>query len=133
PTSVTINILGTNDDGPFDGQPTDAWSHDGKSDIIWQNPTGDPEMLMGYGTEAAPLVQFSPWPTGVLPLWKIKAIGDFNGDGDSEIIWQHDSNDLASMWLMDGTNVTAVGQLGSGGTLPVGNSPVFPYGPFGFD
>jgi hypothetical protein len=89
----------------FDGLPKDAGRHDGKSDIIWQNPTGDPEMLMGYGTFAAPLVQFSPWPTGELQLWKIKATGDFNGDGDSEIIWQHDSNNL-------GSNVTFAGAVG---------------------
>ena len=58
-------------------------------------------------------MQFSPWPTGVLPLWKIAGVGDFNGDGDSEIIWQHDSNNLASLWIMDETDVLTVGQFGS--------------------
>jgi uncharacterized repeat protein (TIGR01451 family) len=120
----------------FDGLPKDAWSHDGKDDIVWQDFAGlqgDPQILLGEGTAASQLVQFSPWPTGELPFWKMQAVGDFNGDGNSEIIWQHDSNNLASLWLQDGTDVTAVGQFGSGGTLPVGNPPVFPYGPFGFD
>jgi uncharacterized repeat protein (TIGR01451 family) len=120
----------------FDGEPRPTYSHDHKSDIIWQDfagGKGDPLMLMGNGETAAPLVQFSPWPTGELPLWKIQGVGDFNGDGDSEIVWQHDSNNLASMWIMDETDVLHVGQLGSGGTLPVGAPPVFPYGPLGFD
>ena len=37
--------------------------------------------------------------------WHIKATGDFNGDGKSDIIWQGD-NGTAAMWLMDGTNAT---------------------------
>jgi uncharacterized repeat protein (TIGR01451 family) len=120
----------------FDGEPRPTWSHDQNSDIVWQDfagGKGDPLMLMGDGTMTSHLVQFSPWPTGELPLWKIAGIGDFNGDGDSDIIWQHDSNNLASMWINDETDVLTVGQLGSGGTLPVGAPPVFPYGPFGFD
>jgi uncharacterized repeat protein (TIGR01451 family) len=120
----------------FDGEPRPTWSHDHNSDIIWQDfagGRGDPLMLMGNGEVAAHLVQFSPWPTGELPLWKIAGVGDFNGDGDSEIIWQHDSNNLASLWIMDETDVLTVGQFGSGGQLPVGAPPVFSYGPFGFD
>ena len=68
---------------------------------------------MGDGTVTSHLVQFSPWPTGELPAWKIAGVGDFNGDGDSEIIWQHDSNNLASLWIMDETDVLSVGQFGS--------------------
>ena len=63
----------------------------------------------------------------------MQGVGDFNGDGHSEIIWQHDSNNLASLWIMNETDVLHVGQFGSGGQLPVGEPPVFPYGPFGFD
>ena len=120
----------------IDGEPRPTWSHDQNSDIIWQDfagGLGDPLMLMGDGTVTSHLVQFSPWPTGELPFWKMQGTGDFNGDGQSEIIWQHDSNNLASLWIMNETDVLHVGQLGSGGTLPVGASPVFPYGPFGFD
>jgi Ca2+-binding RTX toxin-like protein len=119
----------------FDGEPRPTWSHDHNSDIIWQDfagGRGDPLILMGNGEVAAHPVHFSPWPTGVLPLWKIAGVGDFNGDGDSEIIWQHDSNNLASLWIMDETDVLTVGQFGSGGQLPVGAPPGFPYGPFGF-
>ena len=120
----------------FDGEPRPTWSHDHNSDIIWQDfagGLGDPLMLMGDGTVTSHLVQFSPWPTGELPFWKMQGTGDFNGDGQSEIIWQHDFNNLASLWIMNETDVLHVGQLGSGGQLPVGEPPVFQYGPFGFD
>jgi hypothetical protein len=38
--------------------------------------------------------------------------GDFDGDGRSDILWHHTSGATA-MWLMDGTQVTASGGLGT--------------------
>ena len=45
------------------------------------------------------------------PGWQIKGTGDFNGDGKSDITWQHD-NGTPAVWLMDGTNATVVGAFG---------------------
>jgi hypothetical protein len=38
------------------------------------------------------------------PTWHVKAAADFNGDGKSDILWQHDSG-LPSIWTMDGANI----------------------------
>jgi len=35
------------------------------------------------------------------PAWHVIGSGDFNGDGKSDILWQHDSGQV-SIWLMDG-------------------------------
>jgi hypothetical protein len=43
--------------------------------------------------------------------WHIKATGDFNGDGHSDILWQNDSGQ-AAMWLMNGTTVLSQGTVG---------------------
>ena len=42
------------------------------------------------------------------PSWHVEGTGDFNGDGKSDILWQHDSG-LPAIWTMDGTNITAGG------------------------
>ena len=46
------------------------------------------------------------------PSWHVKGAADFNGDGKSDILWQHDSG-LPAIWTMDGTNVTQTAVAGS--------------------
>ena len=35
--------------------------------------------------------------------WKIAGVGDFNGDGKPDLVWQHKDGWLA-LWYMDGPN-----------------------------
>ena len=47
----------------------------------------------------------------------VVGVGDFNGDGKSDILWRNSSTGVVSMWLMDGTNMTSWATiLGSGNT-----------------
>ena len=39
------------------------------------------------------------------PTWHVAGAADFNGDGKSDILWQHDSGSPA-IWIMDGTNIS---------------------------
>ena len=44
-----------------------------------------------------------------IPLeWQIAATGDFNGDSQSDIVWQNNQTGARAIWLMNGT--TAVGE-----------------------
>jgi hypothetical protein len=38
--------------------------------------------------------------------WKIVEVGDFDGDGKSDILWRNDNGAMAE-WLMNGSQVTA--------------------------
>jgi hypothetical protein len=50
----------------------------------------------------------------------VKQVGDYDGDGKSDILWQHDDGRVA-LWLMNGMNlISGGGILGSG----TGWSPV---------
>jgi FG-GAP-like repeat len=37
--------------------------------------------------------------------WRIRSVGDLNGDGRSDLFWQHQGDGRISVWLMDGVRV----------------------------
>ena len=95
-------------------QPND-FNGDGDSDILWQNANGQASIWEMNGTSqvagGSALVGPNPGPS-----WKAVGTGDFNGDGDSDILWQN-ANGQASIWEMNGTSQVA------GGSALVGPNP----------
>jgi FG-GAP-like repeat len=85
--------------------PTRAhdFNSDGKSDIVWRDISGNVAIWDINGTQI-----LNPTATFVAnvtyPLWTIIGLGDFNGDGYSDILWRDTSGDLA-LWEMNGTRV----------------------------
>jgi hypothetical protein len=39
--------------------------------------------------------------------WTVKATGDYNGDGDADILWYNTSTGDYAVWTMSGTSMTA--------------------------
>ncbi len=39
--------------------------------------------------------------------WKVRGVGDFNGDGKPDIVLHHQTVDLIVIWLMDGTTMVS--------------------------
>jgi hypothetical protein len=92
--------------GDFDG--------DGKTDILWRNSTSGQVYiwLMNGTTIAGNASPASPTPessteccVGVGDGWSILDVGDFDGDGKSDILWQQLSTGQVYIWLMNGTTI----------------------------
>ncbi len=87
---------------------------DGKADILWRNNTnGNVAIWLMNGTT---VTNTSTAAFGNMPAnWFVAGTGDFNGDGNSDILWRDGSGDIA-IWEMNGTtvlnpNTSGVGSL----------------------
>jgi hypothetical protein len=81
---------------------------DGKSDILWQNTSGQAGVWLLNGASATleALVGDNPGTS-----WKAIGTGDFDGDGHADILWQNTSGQ-AGIWLMNGITVTSQALVG---------------------
>ena len=39
--------------------------------------------------------------------WSVAQVGDFNGDGKSDLLWRQDTTGALAEWLMDGPQITS--------------------------
>ena len=77
---------------------------DFKADLIWQNEvTGQISAWLMDGTTRPPGNGRLLSPSVVEDTdWQIVAVADFNLDGHADLLWQHQSSGLVSVWHMNG-------------------------------
>ena len=82
---------------------------DGKTDILWRNNSG---AMAEWNMNGMVLASGGAVAGGAVVLtdWQIAGVGDFGGDGKSDILWQHTSGQL-SMWQMDGSTLASAGAV----------------------
>ena len=115
-----------NPGAPWHVVATGDTNGDGRSGILFQHAdTGDLAIWEDFALtlQAVPIPRF-PFLTlaggGAFltqanlrnpgPGWHVQGMGDFDGDGRADIVLQHD-NGAAAIWLMDGTQIRAGGDL----------------------
>jgi hypothetical protein len=97
--------------GDFDG--------DRQSDVLWRDGAG--QLAIWFkGDPADPISPaaypgYENVPAPVDPSWQVKGIGDFDGDGRSDILWRQTSGQVA-IWHMTGA-------LRTGEAYPGGEDP----------
>lgn len=80
-------------------------NRDGQADLIWQNrATGALAYWLMRGLTAATIANFTPGTTNV--LWEIRAVADFNRDGQPDLLFQHATTGQMYVWYLTGTTMT---------------------------
>jgi hypothetical protein len=116
------------------GSPTLDWSIEGvgdfdgngMADILWQNSTtGQVYVWLMNGFSIAS----SGSPATVLAAtgWSIQGVGDFDGNGMADILWQNSQTGQVYVWLMNGFSIANSGTPGSA-TPDWAIAPVYSYG-----
>jgi feruloyl esterase len=89
-----------------------AWTvagADSKGDIFWYNTTThEVGMWMMNGANVVQTVDFGSAPAN----WKIAGVGDFDGNGSTDILWRDTSGNVG-IWLMNGTQIMSTAVLGN--------------------
>ena len=86
---------------------------DGKADLVFQHRTGGwltAWYLDGSTVTATQLLSINRMTN---PAWHIRGVGDCNGDGRADILWQNDTNGSLGLWLLNGTTVVGTSFLSS--------------------
>ncbi len=84
---------------------------DGYSSILWRDSAGD---IALWGVQNGQIVHSSGLGT-VTGNFVAQGIGDFNGDGNPDVLWRDTNTGALSIWFTNGTQVTSGAAVG---TLP---------------
>jgi hypothetical protein len=84
----------------------DDFTNDGKTDILWQDPTTTAVRL--WAMDGPALLNETTIVAATGP-WRIATTGDLDGDGEADILWQHASTNAIYVWLMNGTTIIGSG------------------------
>jgi hypothetical protein len=103
---------------------------DRRADILWRHADGQLEIWFAgeMGNRAYP-----GWHDVAGPVdlsWNVAGLGDFNGDGFSDIAWRHVGGQV-SIWYMQGSMF--LGDLWTGGADPAGEWTIQGVGDFDAD
>ena len=100
--------------------PDSSWSvagigdfnGDGKSDILWRNTNGSLIDWTMNGSQIASSQAVTLGGSAAMPdtSWSVAAIGDFNGDGKSDVLWRNTNGSLID-WTMNGSQIANVQQV----------------------
>ena len=79
------------------------------SNIFWRNDSDNAlQIWLMDGNKVAKrvpvLAENGNHEFAILP-WRIIGVGDFNRDGNTDILWRNDSDSALQIWLMDGNKV----------------------------
>ena len=83
---------------------------DGRADVLWRNgATGENYRYPMNGTAIGAGEGYLRTVPDL--YWKVKAVGDYDGDGKADIFWRHASSGQSYVYLMNGSGIVGEGYV----------------------
>ena len=110
--SLTLQGAQASPDASWSIAGVGDFNGDGKSDILWRNANGTLIDWTMNGSQIASSQDVTLGGSPAMPdkSWNIVGIGDFNGDGKSDILWRNTSGTLID-WTMNGSQVASTQEV----------------------
>jgi serralysin len=83
---------------------------DGKTDLLWrQSGTGTLADWSMNGSTVTSSAGVTYQGSAVAPnsTWSVAGVGDFNGDGKSDLLWRQSTTEALAEWQMNGATISA--------------------------
>jgi hypothetical protein len=109
-TTITYQGSAPTPDSTWSVAGIGDFNGDGNDDILWrQSTTGSLVDWTMNGAQISSTTAVTDQGSAVTPdsTWSVAGIGDFNTDGQSEILWRQSSTDALSLWTMNGSTITS--------------------------
>jgi hypothetical protein len=82
---------------------THHFNGDGRTDILWRHSTSGENVIWFMNGVNLVSGTFTT-PSALTDVrWKMSATGDFNRDGQADILWRHDTSGENVVWFMNGS------------------------------
>jgi hypothetical protein len=111
------------------GQVPTNWTiigDDNKGDILWRDTAGDVAIWQVSGSQVVASASLGTVPSA----WVIAGLGDFNGDGVTDILWRDSNTGTVAIWFL--TSSLTVQSTASLGVVP-SNWNIFQTGDYNGD
>jgi FG-GAP-like repeat len=98
---------------------------DGDSDILWrQSTTGSVTdwQMNGSTVTSGAAVTYHGSAVKADSSWSVAGVGDFNGEGDADVLWRQSSTGNLQEWLMNGSTIESTSPLTYQGNAVTPNS-----------
>jgi probable HAF family extracellular repeat protein len=122
--NVTFNGALVQPNASFSVAGIGDFNGDGKADIIWRSTSGEIAEWQMNGSTISASGDLNAGGVAVAPAanWSVAGVGDFNADGNADLLWRDSSSGALVEWLMNGSSIIGSGPVTSGGT-PVNPDP----------
>ena len=97
---------------PSPPPPTSDFDGDGSPDLLWRHRTSGRNALWFLnGANVKSIGALTPQAAATVSDtdWEIRAVADFNGDTQPDLVWQHKSSGRLAVWFMSGGALMSAG------------------------
>ncbi len=86
---------------------------DGHADLLWRQNTGSLAIWLMNGSSISSSAAVTYQGNAVAPdaSWSVVEIGDFTGNGGSDILWRQSTTGAMTEWIMNGSQIVSTSTL----------------------